>query len=255
MGLRRAHGTNIYETKINIGVMDYSIALNNTIKKLGTTNQYLFLADLISVGHNEMDAFLTIYPESRNLTDQQIRMALDKIVTSTKFKRVLEDRMARVKQGRAAPVKLEDVELIDDNEVAREVLRSARQLPVGSKERADMYLKYNELRRSSKEDGGAYDGTDNIHFHLPMKCYQCPLAIEYYKQREENGEPSIKQKPSLLQDIIRKAVEMAYPTMQEAYEALYGRKYKSDMRLNNNDSDSYEKELRELRIKYHIDNE
>lgn len=201
--------------------MEYSIALKNTVKKLGTTNQYLFLADLISVGHDEMDAFLTIYPEHKNLTDQQIKMALDKIVTSTKFKRVLDDRMARVKQGRATPVKLEDVELIDDNEVAREVLRSARQLPVGSKERADMYLKYNELRRSSKEDAGAYDGLDNIHFFFPVKCNQCPLAIEYHKLRKENGEPSIDQKPSELQNIIKKAVKMGYPTLQDAYDTLH----------------------------------
>lgn len=212
--------------------MEYSLALNKTVKGLGTTNQYLFLADLISVGHNEMDAFLTIYPESRNLTDQQIRTALDKIITSAKFKRVLDDRMARVKQGRAVPVKLEEVELIDDNEVAREVLRSARQLPVGSKERADMYLKYNELRRTSKEDDGAYDGVDNIHFYFPVKCYQCPLAIEFSKQRKENGEDSIDQKPSLLQGVIRKAVEMAYHTMQNAYEAIHGRKYEDDIRLN-----------------------
>ena len=170
--------------------MDLSPQKVKEAKKLNVTIQYLVYADLMSIGYSENDAYIIAYPENTALSAQQNKSIRDTIINSAKFKKLLEDRRTRVKEGIATPVSLEEVELVGSEEVLKEILRSAKQQPVGSKERADLYAKYNDIKKECEQVQN--DETDNINFMLPLKCSQCPLLYAYNYYLKEHGEKEVR---------------------------------------------------------------
>lgn len=170
--------------------MDLSKQKQTEAKKLNVTVQYLVMADLMAVGYSENDAYIIAYPENEGLSAQQNNSIRTNIIESVKFKKLLENRRTRVKDGVAAPVMLDEVELVGTEEVMKEILRSAKQQPVGSKERADLFAKYNEIK--TKNEQGVEDDTDNINFVFPLKCNQCPLLYSYNEYLKEHGEVEIR---------------------------------------------------------------
>lgn len=165
--------------------MELSKTKQTEAKKLNVTVQYLVMADLMAIGYSENDAYDIAYPENAALAQQQTNSIRNNIIESAKFKKLLENRRSRVKDGVATPVMLEEVELVGTEEVMKEILRSAKQQPVGSKERADLFAKYNEIKTKSEQ--GVEDDADNINFVLPLKCNQCPLLYSYNEFLKENG--------------------------------------------------------------------
>lgn len=170
--------------------MELSKQKQTEAKKLNVTVQYLVMADLMAVGYSENDAYIIAYPENEGLSVQQNNSIRTNIIESVKFKKLLENRRTRVKDGVAAPVMLDEVELVGTEEVMKEILRSAKQQPVGSKERADLFAKYNEIK--TKNEQGVEDDTDNINFVFPLKCNQCPLLYSYNEYLKEHGEVEIR---------------------------------------------------------------
>lgn len=170
--------------------MDLSKQKQTEAKKLNVTVQYLVMADLMAVGYSEIDAYNIAFPENEALAIQQNNSIRNNIIESVKFKKLLENRRMRVKDGVAAPVMLEEVELVGTEEVMKEILRSAKQQPVGSKERADLFAKYNEIKTKSEQ--GVEDDSDNINFFLPLKCNQCPLLYAYNEYLRENGKQEVR---------------------------------------------------------------
>lgn len=164
--------------------MELSRQKQTEAKKLNVTVQYLVIADLIAIGYSEGDAYSIAFPENESLAEQHNSSIRKSIFESVKFRKLLEGRKSRVKDGIATPVSLSDVKLIDTEEVLKEVLRSARQQPVGSKERADLYAKYNDIKNESEQ--GTDDTTDAIEFYFPMKCSQCPLLHSYNEEMKRN---------------------------------------------------------------------
>lgn len=170
--------------------MDLSKQKQTEAKKLNVTVQYLVMADLMAVGYSENDAYIIAYPENEGLSVQQNNSIRTNIIESVKFKKLLENRRSRVKDGVATPVLLDEVELVGTEEVMKEILRSAKQQPVGSKERADLFAKYNEIK--TKTEQGVEDDTDNINFVFPLKCNQCPLLYSYNEYLKEHGDIEIR---------------------------------------------------------------
>jgi hypothetical protein len=170
--------------------MELSKQKQTEAKKLNVTVQYLVMADLMAVGYSENDAYIIAYPENEGLSVQQNNSIRTTIVESVKFKKLLDNRRTRVKDGVAAPVMLDEVELVGTEEVMKEILRSAKQQPVRSKERADLFAKYNEIK--TKNEQGVEDDTDNINFVFPLKCNQCPLLYSYNEYLKEHGEVEIR---------------------------------------------------------------
>lgn len=159
-------------------------------KKLGVTVQYLVYADLMAIGYSENDAYVIAFPENVALSEYQNNSIKKNILSSAKFKKILEIRRSRVKDGTATPYTLEEMELVGTEEVLKEILRSAKQQAVGSKERAELYAKYNDIKRESEMSGT--DGTDSINFFLPLKCNQCPLLHSYNQYLKENNLKEIR---------------------------------------------------------------
>ena len=181
--------------------MELSLPMKKAAKKLGCPEQYIILADLISIGYSDNDAYTIAYPENASLSAQQNMSIREKIIKSEKFKKVFEDRHANIKSGVAVQIPLDDMELVGTEEVLKEILRSAKQQPSGSKERADLFAKYNDIKRENEQSVSVQQ--DAITFAFPIKCYQCPLLQAYNEYKKEHGEEEIR--PVAMERIIRMA--------------------------------------------------
>lgn len=170
--------------------MDLSKQKETEAKKLNVTPQYLVLADLMSIGYSEQDAYAIAFPENTALSPQQNSSIRTNVIESAKFRKLLEKRRSRVREGIAAPVLLDEIELVGTEEVLKEILRSAKQQPLGSKERAELYAKYNDIKKENEQD--IYDETESINFVLPLKCNQCPLLYAYNDYLKEHGQTEVK---------------------------------------------------------------
>lgn len=191
--------------------MELSKQKQTEAKKLNVTIQYLVMADLMAVGYSETDAYAIAYMENEALSVQQNNSIRTNITDSAKFKKLLENRTRRVKDGVAAPIHLEEVELVGTEEVLKEILRSARQQPVGSKERADLYAKYNDIKKENEQDTD--DGTDAIRFFFPLKCHQCPLLYAYNEEIKNNKENAKTLKPIEMGRVIQLAKKIIQAAM------------------------------------------
>lgn len=198
--------------------MDHSIEFRREIKKLNVEASMLAFADLMAVGYKDVDAFKLCYPEYMQYPENQQKTIKNKMLDSAKFRKLLAARKSRIEE-KAIPVELEEVKLIEGDEVAKEILRSAKAAPVGSKERADLFLRYEEIIQRNKVEPES-DDTDNINFFFPLKCNQCPFYSIFEKMMNDDGE-SIR--PVEMEAIIRKTVEKAYTNIKEAYNNLHGR--------------------------------
>lgn len=152
-------------------------------KKYGVTTQFLVMADLMAIGYSENDAYSVAYPENESLSVQRNNNVRTSIVDSLKFKKLLGSRMAYIKNNAGAVATLEDVELVGTESVLKEILRSARHQPMGSKERADLFAKYNDIRRETEQ--GVDEDFDAINFYFPLKCNICPLKAEADKKNKK----------------------------------------------------------------------
>lgn len=200
--------------------IEHSIAFNRELKKYNVIEQMLVMADLMSVGHGDVDAYIIAFPENRQYPEKQDRAIMEQILASAKFKKLLDVRKSRIKDGAAVPVSLEETELIDTDEVAKEILRSAKSAPIGSKERADLFLRYDDIMQRNKGEVEDTELMKDIQFVLPLKCNQCPLFIELNKVREECNQPQVP--PVEMDAIIRKSLEKSGKTVAEIYKALHG---------------------------------
>ncbi len=190
--------------------MELSRQKTTEAKKLNVTAQYLVMADLMAIGYSEQDAYIIAFPENLALSEQQNKSIRKNIMDSAKFKKLLANRRSRLKEGTVAPVLLEEVQLAGTEEVLKEILRSAKHQPIGSKERAELFAKYNDIK--AKNDQGSEDEMDYINFFLPVKCNQCPLFYAYNEYLKENNLQEVRPVEmgrimSISQKIIQAAID------------------------------------------------
>ncbi len=194
--------------------MELSKAKQNEAKKLNVTTQYMVMADLMAIGYSEEDAYTIAYPENEAMSVQQNTGVRTNIIESAKFKKLLEARRTRVKDGIATPIQLEEVELVGTEEVLKEILRSAKQQPVGSKERADLYAKYNDIRKENEQ--GTEDETDTINFMFPLKCNQCPLLFAYNEEMKK----CTNEKSDIIRPVeMNRVIKLAHRIIQASRDA------------------------------------
>ena len=172
------------------------------------------MADLMAIGYSEEDAYTIAYPENEAMSVQQNTGIRTNIIESSKFKKLLEARRTRVKEGIATPIQLEEVELVGTEEVLKEILRSAKQQPVGSKERADLYAKYNDIRKENEQ--GTEDETDTINFMFPLKCNQCPLLFAYNEEMKK----CTNEKGDIIRPVeMNRVIKLAHRIIQASRDA------------------------------------
>ena len=160
-------------------------------KTAGITPQDLLMADLLSIGYSESDAYNIAYPEREVWNVEKNMSNRDGILNDKKFKVVLEQRIQRQRSGVMIPQKLAEVELITREESLKEILLAAQQLPVGSKERGDMFIKYREALAKMQETTG---NGDSVNISLPLKCIKCQLYADFIEKKAERIEEILSKK-------------------------------------------------------------
>lgn len=176
----------------------------NEVRKLGVTPQYLVMADLMAVGYSEEDAYDIAYPENAGIQKKYHDAMRADVARNAKFRKLLDQRRARIKDGSGVSVDIDDIELVGTETVMKEILRSAKQLPIGSKDRADLFARYNEIKMKSEVD--VSDDEDSISFVLPLKCNQCPLLAAYNREVRANGGRELR--PVEMERVVRLAKDI-----------------------------------------------
>lgn len=177
-------------------------------KRLGCTVNELVFADLLSIGYSDLDAYIIAYPDDAILPIQMKQQNKKKVMDKMSFMELCETRKKTNTNTLAFSGDTKDVELIDNETTAKEILKIANRMPEGSKERGEMFMKYADLTR--KNDTATDEVVDSMHFYFPVKCYQCPLFDAYNSFLKQNGEREIR--PVEMDGIIRSA----QPLMEKA---------------------------------------
>ena len=151
-------------------MQEYSTNLKNEAKKAKVPVQTLIMADLMAVGYSKTDAYNIAYVDNlAQWNREHNRTVRDSITETDSFDELLKSRRERHTTTAATDI-LDDAELMADLDVAKDILRSAKQLPDG-KERADLMAKYYDIK---KKIGAADDGKDIVKVWLPLTCAICP---------------------------------------------------------------------------------
>lgn len=186
--------------------MQLSSVKANEAKKLKVSSEELIFADLLTLGYSENDAFTISHPTESTLNKQAQIQARTNILNSARFQNLVEERRKANAMRLEFSGNVADIELIDSEETAKEILRIAKQLPLNSKERGEMFMKYADLLR--KNDAATEEQTESINFYFPVKCSQCPLLDAYNKYIEKlraDGEQEREIRPVEMEGIIRKS--------------------------------------------------
>ncbi len=190
--------------------MELSLQKTQEAKKLKCTTAELLFADLLSIGYSDEDAYSIAYPGD-NVLKKEIRMAnMNDILNKPKFKHLCDARIEKNAGFLSVTNEAEELELISPEDVAKEVLLAAKKQPIGSKERADLMAKYNDIRNENKKDI-KNPNEDPVQFFFPMACEKCPLLDKYnqFIKNKNIGKPreqwTMEVKPDEMQRIIESA--------------------------------------------------
>lgn len=190
--------------------MELSPIKTQEAKKLKVSVQEMVMADLLSIGYTEEDAFAVAFPAEAILNAQAKKSAMNDVLTKPKFKQLCDIR--REKNATVLSVENEaaDIELITPEDVAKEVLQAAKMQPIGSKERADLMAKYNDIRNENKKDI-ADPNNDPVQFFFPIACEKCPLLQTYneFIAQKNEGKPISKWTSEVRPDEMQRICEMA----------------------------------------------
>lgn len=163
--------------------MEFSARIKKEAKHYGVDPSWLVMADLRSVGYTDAEAYDITHQSRGLLSANSLAKSRSDIVNSLDFKNLLSDRRKLLSQGKALAV--EDIDLINNEQVAKEVLKAALSQPENSKERADLLIKYTDLINKNSEIGTGSIDDNGVCIYMPLKCYQCILLEEYLDRQKK----------------------------------------------------------------------
>jgi hypothetical protein len=164
--------------------------LLNKAKKSGVDWDVYIMALLVAVGISEKDAYYAVINKNSQSTDDYDMGQLRRILADNaycylvtdlqkQYKRISRKNQQEQEEQDSLPV---SDELMSKEEVARELLKTASSMKAGSKERADVMMKYAELLQMKKDE--VKDEEKLVHFYLPLTCRDCELYIKCEKEKE-----------------------------------------------------------------------
>lgn len=163
--------------------MEFSARIKKEAKHYNVRPDWLVMADLRSLGYTDAEAYAIVHQESAAMSAQNEITLRERIVSKQDFKNLVADRKKLLATSKASAASKEDIDLITNEQVAKEILAGAMMQPEGSKERADMFMKYADLTRKNADIDTSRDTDDGINIYLPVKCYECVL-LEAYLERQ-----------------------------------------------------------------------
>lgn len=179
-------------------------------KSLKVSVQEMVLADLLSIGYSEEDAYTIAYPDDAMLNSQAKRSAMSEVINRDKFKQLCDTRREKNAGFLSVENDAENLDLISAEDVAKEVLLAAKKQPVGSKERADLMAKYNDIRNENKKEI-ADPNDDPVQFFFPIACEKCPLLQTYneFIAKKNENKPRDKWVMEVIPDEMQRICEQA----------------------------------------------
>lgn len=151
--------------------MELSARLKREAQKYNVPAQTLVMADLMGIGYTENEAYSIAYSENASLSKQQNIGIRENIVNAMNFKQLLGDRNVNrftMEQGEG-----EQKMQYSKDEIASMLRTQIERLPDGSKEKADVLMKYADLFAYKKEEKKG-DEEDIIRIWMPATCDICP---------------------------------------------------------------------------------
>lgn len=161
--------------------MELSARIKKEAEQYGVPPQTLVLADLMSIGYTENEAYNIAYPENRSFSKAQNVSIRDNITGTLRFKDMLAERKSRLTPNITTTGTGETKPQLSKEEIASKLRDQLDLLPDGSKEKADVLMKYADLFSYKKEEKKA-DEEDIIRVWVPLTCDICP----YKKMFEDN---------------------------------------------------------------------
>lgn len=150
-------------------MIEFSQKLKQEAKKSKVPVQTLIMADLMAIGYGKADAYNIAYFNNASFSRERNKTIRDSITDTDAFDELVAER-SKLNIGKSI-IGTDDAELMADLDVAKDILRSARQLPDG-KERAELMAKFYDIK---KKIGAADDGKDVVRVWLPLTCHICPF--------------------------------------------------------------------------------
>lgn len=164
--------------------MDYSPRLKREAEKHKVPPQTIVMADLMAIGYTVNEAYNVAYSENASLTKQRNLIIRDGITDAVGFSELVKARSLAVK-GILPSSDTEGAEntsgQMTKEDVAAQLKTQIDLLPDGSKEKADVLMKYADLFAMKKEDKKG-DDEEIIRIWMPLTCDICP-----YKKNYETG--------------------------------------------------------------------
>lgn len=166
--------------------MQFSERFKKEARKYNMPPQAVLMADLMVLGYTDSEAYNVAYADRTIYSvDANIRHR-ESIVEDQKFQNMMQMRAERVNAD--APRKTSDIELMSREDAVKEILQAAKNMPAKSKERGEMFIKYNEaLTKLQKND----DTGDAVNIYLPLKCFKCQLYQDFIERQGEKIEERI----------------------------------------------------------------
>ena len=183
--------------------MDLSTQFKKANKKYGMPDTHIVMADLISLGYSNLDAYRVVFQEMAVLPDSQLKKEADDFVSDAAFKKLLKDRGH--KHAAEDLDVLSKEELMDKEQTAKLIMRAAMKQPADSKERVDGLIRYADLMGFKREEVAVEDNLDTIHFFFPVKCSMCPLLKKYNNYQKRHNKEGEVLRAIDMEHIIRSA--------------------------------------------------
>lgn len=190
--------------------MEISLQKTQEAKKLKCTTHEMIMADLLSIGYSNEDAYAIAFPGDSVLNKDIIKGNINDLINKVKFKQLCDIRREKNAGFLSVSNEAEDLELISPEDVAKEVLLAAKKQPIGSKERADLMAKYNDIRNENKKDIKD-PNNDPVQFFFPIACDKCPLLEKYnqFLKNKNKGKPQSEWEMEVRPDEMQRIIESA----------------------------------------------
>lgn len=155
--------------------MELSARLKKEAEKRGMPAETLLMADLMAIGYTENEAYNIAYTSNAILSKKQNVSIRENITSTPDYEALVRERQTIIGERLGVPSATTSgsTEQLSKDEVASQLRRQIELLPDGSKEKADVLMKYADLFSYKKEEP-KNEEEDVIRVWIPLTCDICP---------------------------------------------------------------------------------
>lgn len=155
--------------------MELSARLKKEAEKRGMPAETLLMADLMAIGYTENEAYNIAYTSNAILSKKQNVSIRENITSTPDYEALVRERQTIIGERLGVPSATTSgsTEQLSKDEVASQLRRQIELLPDGSKEKADVLMKYADLFSYKKEEP-KNEEEDVIRVWVPLTCDICP---------------------------------------------------------------------------------